>query len=291
MGLWAGAELNSEVSGRFVDRVQTLVDDESAWRRWTAQDLGLMLSGTSAQVQFDPKRWREPARRLHAYLVTNLGETGTGLFFNNAAGLRRRITSYATGVYCTLGCFHYGEALEYPPAIERAMRCVDALNFHQGPLGEWPWLYDAVRDVVVDHYPIYSVHQDGMAPAYLHHAVKHGGSIYREPIERGFAWIFGTNQMKHSMLESNKGLVVRGQCRREGLPRYRRAFRAVGNAWLGRRSDYVPPSKLELIPECRSYHLGWMLWSFGGRNDFPAITHAEPFRRSRDGQPASEQAS
>jgi hypothetical protein len=32
------------------------------------------------------------------------------------------------------------------------------------------------------------------------------------------------------------------------------------------------PDKIELRRECRSYHLGWVIWSFAQRADLPEIT-------------------
>ena len=49
------------------------------------------------------------------------------------------------------------------------------------------------------------------------------------------------------------------------------ADEAAGEAVL------IDPSELELRLECRSYELGWILWSFGQRSDFPELTHNEMF--------------
>ena len=57
----------------------------------------------------------------------------------------------------------------------------------------------------------------------------------------------------------------------------RRALRAISNSTLGRRSQLIHPSRLQLRLECRSYELGWILWSFGHRTDLPELTHHEMF--------------
>jgi hypothetical protein len=46
---------------------------------------------------------------------------------------------------------------------------------------------------------------------------------------------------------------------------------------LGFEAALVDPSELELRLECRSYELGWILWSFGRRFDLPELTHSEMF--------------
>jgi hypothetical protein len=46
---------------------------------------------------------------------------------------------------------------------------------------------------------------------------------------------------------------------------------------LRREAILVNPAGLELRRECRSYELGWILWSFGQRSDLPELTHHEMF--------------
>jgi len=55
--------------------------------------------------------------------------------------------------------------------------------------------------------------------------------------------------------------------------RDRRAVRALASGLTGRCATLVDPSELELRLECRSYELGWILWSFGGRTDLAEIQH------------------
>jgi hypothetical protein len=54
-------------------------------------------------------------------------------------------------------------------------------------------------------------------------------------------------------------------------------FRAVRNSVLGGQAFLIDPAGLELRLECRSYELGWILWSFGQRSDLPELTHNEVF--------------
>ena len=62
--------------------------------------------------------------------------------------------------------------MDDPLAILAANACVTKLIALQGPQGEWPWFYAAGQGTVVDFYEVYSVHQHGMAPAILHHAIR-----------------------------------------------------------------------------------------------------------------------
>jgi hypothetical protein len=59
-----------------------------------------------------------------------------------------------------------------------------------------------------------------------------------------------------------------------------RVLRAVRNAVLGTKAELVDPSQLELRMECRSYELGWILWSFGRRTDLQELTHHAMFSQN-----------
>ncbi len=57
-------------------------------------------------------------------------------------------------------------------------------------------------------------------------------------------------------------------------------LRAVRNATLRRSSNLIEPAKVGLRLECRSYELGWILWSFGKRTDLSQLAHHEAFYRA-----------
>ena len=157
-------------------------------------------------------------------------------------------------------------------------RCVAKLIELQGPMGEWPWFYLPRADRVLDPYEVYSVHQHGMAPAVLHHAVRHGVPGARNAIVTGFDWIFGANEMNVSMLRPGLQLIYRSQ-RRRGFQgrRESRLVRAAVTAAIG--SGDWPSAKvpLRLTEEMRSYEFGWLLWSFGGCTEYPEIAGRTEF--------------
>jgi len=43
------------------------------------------------------------------------------------------------------------------------------------------------------------------------------------------------------------------------------------NTLSGRSGSLIDSSEVELRLECRSYELGWILWSFGRRSDLAEI--------------------
>jgi hypothetical protein len=276
MALWAAAELNLDTPGLAAEHLRPLAKDPTPVLGWTAQDVGLSLSGAAAQARRDAS-WRPVARALSEVMLRHFRGPGA-LFRDSGRGPRRHFATFATQVYAALSLYQYGELTNDATAIAAANACARTLIKLQGPLGEWPWFYLPRGDRVLDPYEVYSVHQHGMAPAVMHHAVAHDVPGARAAIETGFRWIFGDNEMGISMLRPDLQLIYRSQ-RRAGIQgrreaRLMRAAIAAATGNPGWPSMKVP---LELTQEMRSYEFGWLLWSFGGRTDYPAFTNHAKF--------------
>lgn len=284
MALWAGAELQLELPGDVLAHIERLLLDKNTWHSFRAQDLGLLLVGVVAQAKFDKKKWVPFAAGLFAFLVDRYCSS-SGQFFDAAFGVRRRYASFATQTYLTLACYAYGELMEDARAIKIANSSVRKVIAQQGPSGEWPWFFDAASGRVVDFYEVYSVHQYGMAPAFLERAEQHGVFEARGAIIKGFNWVLGQNQLNVAMLVPDLHLSIRSQVRKGELHTKKwRVFRALRNSMLGHDGSLTDPSDLELRRECRSYELGWILWSFGQRVDLPELTHSQIFTKISEAQ-------
>jgi hypothetical protein len=254
-----------------------LLADGARLSRLTAQDLGMLISGLTAQTAAAVE-WHAPADRLTERLRDAYYEPASRLFYNQATGSRRSFSSFASQVYSLLALYQYGETFAQDWAISLANQAAASLIALQGRRGEWGWFYYVPQRRIVDFYEVYSVHQHGMAPAFLHHAARHGVAGARAALVRGFNWLFGDNEMGVSMLRPAERMFYRSQVRRGELDRsWPRVARSVANAAL-HRSDAVERHRgLVLRRECRSYELGWILWSFGGRDDFPELTQRPEF--------------
>jgi hypothetical protein len=275
MALWAAAELELDMPEDVVRHLNPLLAQEN-WRDFRAQDLGMLLTGIVAQARKGQK-CSHLADLLYRFLSERY-HSESGLFFDAASGFRRRFASFATQTYLTIACYHYGEFAGNAEAIAMANACTRKLIALQGPRGEWPWFFDARHGRVLDFYEVYSVHQYGMAPAFLECAERHGVQEARAALIKGFNWVFGENQLGRSMLIPKLQLSVRSQVRKSELhTKNKRMLRAVGNVSLGRSSTLIDPAEVCLRLECRSYELGWILWSFGRRSDLSQLTHHQAF--------------
>ena len=277
MALWAAAALYLEIPREVRAHVDRLLSDEASWSRLRAQDVGMLLMGLVAQAKIDRSEWYRPMVRLFGFLARR-HRGPSGLFFDSYLGFGRRFGTFATQTYLAMACYHYGEFAGDPIAIEAANSCVRKLIALQGPHGEWPWFFDVQRGTVLDFYEVYSVHQHGMAPALLECAERHGVPGATEALARGFKWVLGENQLGLPMLVPELQLSIRSQVRKRELrTKAFRALRALRNAYVPRPACLEDSSAIGLRLECRSYELGWILWSFGARSDLAMLTHHPAF--------------
>jgi hypothetical protein len=135
--------------------------------------------------------------------------------------------------------------------------------------GAWPWLLDVRCGLPIDLYPIFSVHQDSMAMLFLFAARARGVPGTQEAIELSFRWNLGCNELHAAILQEHPyAWFYRSIERAERWPRARRYLRGLGRA----PRAYPPPSPgVRLNRECRSYHPGWVLYTWSGEASTPAL--------------------
>ena len=277
MALWAAAELKLDVPIVIIRHLEKMLSEKRNWWSLRAQDLGMILTGIVAQAKVDRKELYRFADPLFTFLKERY-HNNSGLFCDGPSGVRRRFGSFASQIYLAFASYSYGEFANKHRAVEIANGCVRKLIELQGPSGEWPWLFDAKRGLVVDFYEVYSVHQYGMAPALLECAERHGVPKAREALIKGFEWVLGDNQLAKVMLVPELHLTIRSQVRRNELKtKNLRMLRAIRMAVLRHPAELTNPEHVRLRLECRSYELGWILWSFGRRSDLHQLTHKQIF--------------
>ena len=248
-------------------------------RRWTGADrptteIAFVVSGAVAAMERLPA-CRDRAGRLAATGVRLLTErwVASAQLFGGQRGWRpralvaRNLTSFANQVYPlhALGR-HALVALDEIPAC--AVRTAERLVAQQGSLGQWWWLYCARDGTVVDGYPVYSVHQDGMA--FLGLAPLDQGGRYANALWRGLLWVDGANELGRSLVDRERNLVVRCIQRvgshadaPSGMSRRALAAAQLASWGVGRPvGPRAEPSRLEILYECRPYHLGWLLYAW-----------------------------
>ena len=81
--------------------------------------------------------------------------------------LRGHVSCFADFVYPIQALSYYHQATRDARAAEVAISCAERMCQMQGPEGQWWWHFDIRAGRLVEGYPVYSVHQDSMAPMAL----------------------------------------------------------------------------------------------------------------------------
>ncbi len=174
---------------------------------------------------------------------------------------RAHVGCFADQVYPIQALSRLHAALGNAQALEVANRCAQQICRVQGDAGQWWWHYDSRTGKVIEGYPVYSVHQDSMAPMALLDLIDAGGDDYSENIRRGLLWMESAREVGHSLIDDDLELIWRKVARREPS-KLSRGLRAVlsrlhPDRRLGFLDTLLPPTTVDW--ESRPYHLGWVL--------------------------------
>jgi hypothetical protein len=274
--VWACTMADDRRGASVTRRLREALDPPSQ----ATSDLGQALYGLVAAAESLPEE-RDAALRASEACVRELlarFSASADLFRGSPVRVKLRprrgliergITSFANQVYPLHGLASYyrftGERA--PDALVRvAGRVVDA----QGPRGQWWWLYSPNTSRVLEGYPVYSVHQDGMAFLGLVPLSELGLGRYDEALALGLDWLFGANELSTSLVEDDPPFVFRCIQRTGGdadgpygMSKANFARVLARSARPGSVPDqtHAEPERLEVLRECRSYHLGWILYA------------------------------
>jgi hypothetical protein len=250
-------------------------------RRGRTMELSWFLSGLAHQKLACPNllpHLRDTAMETYQLLKKNQGEHGVFSHLAENGGLtgwmRGRMGSFADQVYPIYALAKFSKAYEVPKAAERAMDTALTLCELQGPYGQWWWHYDATSGKVLGQYPVYSVHQYGIAPMALLALGEETQSDFTHWIYKGLRWIRGDNELEQDMRDSSANVVWRYIYRND----YKKHW-DVALAVLMARGDEERHKELAVRHECRPYELGWLLYAFasyrteekGSANTAPVI--------------------
>jgi hypothetical protein len=181
--------------------------------------------------------------------------------------LRRHVACFADQVYPIQALARDYAASGDPRSLEIASSCARQICRLQGPAGQWWWHYDIRTGDVVEGYPVYSVHQDAMAPMALFDLVEAGGPNLSTAIMHGLEWLMRCPEVGRPLVADDLALIWRS-VRRADLGKCVRKLRAAAcrlakSVWLPVLDRVFPPSAVDY--EDRPYHLGWILYTWLGK--------------------------
>ena len=176
------------------------------------------------------------------------------------SALRAHVSCFADFVYPIQALCYYHLATGNAQAAEVAISCAERMCQMQGPQGQWWWHFDVRTGRVVEHFPVYSVHQDSMAPMALFALFEACGRDYFNYIEKGLRWLFNPPDNNEFLIDNERSVIWRKVARRAG--RLVRSLQATAS-YL--HPDIRVPGLNFLLPavsidyESRPYHMGWIL--------------------------------
>jgi hypothetical protein len=227
--------------------------------RLNMQDLGWMLWGACACTRAGISGGETTARRLLDRILEEFVHPLTGLPVHSVRPYRRNVVSFGSLVYFLRSLHEAARTLDDERAALHFRNGVERAIALQGPQGEWPWMIDVARGRAFDRYPVFGVHQDSMSMLFLLPAVAAGVAGASQAVERSLRWVHGENELDLRMaVDEPFYFAYRAIERDERAAKARRYAR-----WLARsEAEAADTSSLRVNRECRSYHLGWILYAW-----------------------------
>lgn len=186
------------------------------------------------------------------------------LLGDSGKGVRSIVSCFADMVYPIQALAHYHALTGDQQALDIAEQCALKICHLQGEDGQWWWHYDRRTGEVIEGYPVYSVHQDSMAPMALLAVQNAGGSDFTMEIARGLEWLRYSPEINTSLIDDDEGVIWRKVARREPgkISRYAQAIacRARPTLRVPYMDSLLPPVAVDY--ESRPYHMGWILYSW-----------------------------
>jgi hypothetical protein len=271
--VWAACESGHDSTGPFIGHLVRLWESQApgcnatefAWVLMACVLVHERCPEHRAQIEGLLREAEAQLRRLFSPRSGLFGRHARAGWLERLAG---RIACFADQVYPIAAYARYGAVFDDPQALQMAGRAVETLCRLQGLRGQWWWHYDTETGQVCEEYPVFSVHQQAMAPMAILAYDQATGQDHREAIDAGLGWIAGNNELEEDLVHPEIGVIWRDIERREPL-KASRIVRAVSCA-AGLRSLHHWTDKccigFRVNRECRPYELGWTLYAWADRH-------------------------
>ncbi len=175
--------------------------------------------------------------------------------------LRGHVACFADLVYPIHALSQFYDATGCDEALAAARRCARSVLGLQGKDGQWWWHYDIRTGRVLERYPVYSVHQDSMAPMALLAMPKDSLPGRVEAIDRSLDWLAHSGEIRASLIDRESGIIWRKVARKEPAKISRKLQAISSRLHSSLRAPltdkFFPTTAIDF--ETRPYHMGWIL--------------------------------
>ncbi len=260
---WAAAELQHGDLRVAVERLRDLLCSD---RHDSTVETAWALSGLlAARHQLDVEADLEATNKR---LERSFNRT-SALFAHwthprSAVRGRSHVACFADQVYPIQALARYHSSFNNTRSLTLAEACAAQICARQGRHGQWWWHYDVRTGDVIEGYPVYSVHQDAMAPMALIALAEAGGTDHAESICRGLSWMKRAPEVAKSLIDDEHVLIWRKVGRPDPWKLVRAARAVMSRIHRGARLQWMdalfPANRIEY--ECRPYHFGWLLFTW-----------------------------
>jgi hypothetical protein len=243
---------------------ETAPDRYSDAREARTTELAWFLAGLAHAAETSPKlanTLTDLSVETYHRIEENQGECG--LFGhmstkNSLAGfLRGRIGSFADQVYPIYALSKFAKVFQVEDPLGPALECAMAICGAQGKSGQWWWLYDARSGRVSSRYPVYSVHQHGMAPMCLFAIEEATGRYFKQFVYKGLSWIYGKNELGVDLIDGAENLIWR--C--IGPGNTQKKYWEMALSMVRSPNQEIRAHSLKILREQRPYEFGWLLFA------------------------------
>jgi len=153
----------------------------------------------------------------------------------------------------------FARAFEIEEPLADALNCANATRALQGDKGQWWFLYDKRSSRVVNHYPVFSIYQDGMAPMALLELAEATGQNFDDAICSGLSWVAGANELGVDLRDRQHGIIWDSIEPRSRITNFwKQALHFMQN------SGKLHNENLRIRFDARPDHFGWLLYALGG---------------------------
>ena len=269
---WAARALHHPDARRAVDRLKEMGPVEGPW-----PTVELAWALTALCIEGGQPTDQALADALAQRLLSSFNAK-SGLFphwpeGSSGSRFRSHVTCFADFVYPVQALSHYHRAVGNVEAIAAAGSCARRMCGLQGPQGQWWWHFDVRTGRVIEGFPVYSVHQDSMAPMALFALKKASGQDHRDSIEKGLQWLADPPEIPGGLMDAESDVIWRKVARHEPGKLVRALQAAASRLHPALR---VPATNLIFRPtwidrETRPYHMAWILhaWPAEGAGGSP----------------------
>ena len=265
--IWFMAECCPERLGRLLNNssLEKALSDYSDSRQASTGGLSWFLAGIAhAHLACSRSIPDLTDVAVDTYHLLEGNQSGSGIFGHSASAgflkrnLLNRTGTFADQMYAIYAFTIFARAFQIEEPLDSALRCANSIRALQGALGQWWFLYDTRSSQVVNRYPLFSLHQDGIAPLALLALEDATGQSFHESVYSGMSWVDRPNELNEDLLNLDHRLIWDSIWPKRRISSYWE--RSLGFLNISHKPQI---QSLRIQYATRADQLGWMLYAFG----------------------------